>query len=352
MGKKRKAGSPLQASPPPAASTTSCSCRDSTEEIRLLRQQICDLQRRVDRAEEQQDALQQQGRLKCLIFSGPALAEPSQNEKTIEIIRDLLLNLMSYSLDVGQIECAFRLRGKSILMKFTSAASGSDRDNLFKTKTYLRGTGLYISESLTPRRQEIYRTLVKLKKEGAVKTTFTRAGDIFVRVSTDSDPIKITDRDALNSLLGALTRPRSQGHTRAAGDTTSQGTAPAVIKKNPQKQKREVSPAPVPAHVGRGRAPPLSAPGAASAQRPLDAPLPPCTSPREGEGDRPAPARQAVSVTGHDPGDPETGVSKPSASAGSRRDKGSSRDSRLTVQAVEAVFDEFVAKLSNRLSGI
>ena len=90
MGKKRKAASPLQSSPPPAAAASSSPCRCDPNEIKMLRQQITDLQRRVEQAELNQDTMQQQNRLRCLLFSGSAIPEPVQNEDTAEVMRELI----------------------------------------------------------------------------------------------------------------------------------------------------------------------------------------------------------------------------------------------------------------------
>ena len=208
--KKRKASSPLQASP---SATRSERSHNDYEE---LRRQLASLTKRVEELESDNDSLQQRARHACLIFSGSALPEPTQGEHAVSLLQDLLSKHMEYQLDGAQVKAAFRLGDRAILAEFQSSAVGSDRDTLFRTKTRLRGSGLFISESLTPRRRQILRGLLQLKAEMKIISVFTQSGDIFIRETSSSPPVRIPDMSAVQRLAAAVSRRPGAAQPRGA----------------------------------------------------------------------------------------------------------------------------------------
>ena len=205
MTKKRKANSPLQPSSPASAGVM--------EEVRTLREEVRDLRLQLQSLGLQHDSLQQSIRLVRLIFSGPSIPVVSAQEDVKEVIRSLLLRSMGFELDVRQVNTAFRVRNK-IHVEFTSAAPGSNRDQLFRAKTKLRGSGLFITESLTPHRQELFQNLLHLKREKIVFAAFTQAGELFARKTCSSTPVKIRDHAALQQLCDP---GHQQGRAQAGG---------------------------------------------------------------------------------------------------------------------------------------
>ena len=211
MGKKRKAASPLQASPVSEAVTTATSVTGniaSAQDVRKLHDEITSLKQRVVQLELAQDAMEQRNRLVCLILSGPAIPDPDRHEDTLEIVKCLLFTFMSYSIDTDQVEAAFRLRSGSIMIKFKHASSGSDREKLYKTKAKLKGSGLFISESLTLKRQDVMRKLVQLRKSRYIHAAYTRSGELFVRKTSESAPHKIIDESAVQDLVDRAGRKK------------------------------------------------------------------------------------------------------------------------------------------------
>ena len=85
-------------------------------------------------------------------------------------------------------------------MEFTATGHGSDRYFLFRSKSMLKGSGLYITESLTPRRQAMFSELLRLRREGMIHSVFTRSGVILVRRSRNSAPIWIGSPEAVRQL--------------------------------------------------------------------------------------------------------------------------------------------------------
>ena len=104
--------------------------------------------------------------------------------------------------------------GAKVLVEFTTAAPGSNRDQLYRTKTKLRGSGLYIAESLTQRRQELFQKLLRLKRDATIFTAFTQSGDLFARKTRSSPPVRVRDHAALERLSGP---GQSRGRAQAQG---------------------------------------------------------------------------------------------------------------------------------------
>ena len=198
MAKKRKATSPLSSSPPSKDTKNLYSQRK--QDVQELRQRLTDIQRRLDYLEQENDSLQQRTRQACLIFTGSAIPAPSQEEETGKLLKELLFKHMRFDLDLSQVKRAFRLRNQNILVEFSSVVSGSDRDSIYRQKTRLQGSGLFISESLTPRRQGMLQDLLQLKRAKQIWTVFTQSGNIFVRKTHNASPIKIPDMSAVHRL--------------------------------------------------------------------------------------------------------------------------------------------------------
>ena len=132
MGKKRKASSPLQPSPPPTVTRIADQQHQFDRHMDELRQQMTSLQRRVEKLEMDSDCLQQRSRLPCLIFSGSAVPELSSPAEIPELLRGMIQDNMGYTLNTSAIKSSFRLRSGSIFVEFTSAVIGSDRDVIFR----------------------------------------------------------------------------------------------------------------------------------------------------------------------------------------------------------------------------
>ena len=186
-------------------------------DIIQLQRETAELRRRLQQMELSEDRRQQEGRLTSLIFSGPAIQTLTRREDAARLIQSVVQQHLRHTLDSSQVKAMIRLKNGKVLIDFTTAARGSDRDILFRTKTKLRGSGLFVSESLTPRRQAMFSDLLQLKKEGIIFSAFTRSGDIFACRSRDSAPIRIADPEAVRQLAGTGAPPcPARGRARAA----------------------------------------------------------------------------------------------------------------------------------------
>ena len=201
-------------------SITAVSQRQYSADIDIvqLKKESADLRRRLQQLELGEDRIQQEKRLTTLLFSGPAIQAQARREDAVRRINAIVQERMNHTLDSAQVRAMIRLRSGKVLVEFTSASPGSDRDVLFRAKSKLRGSGLFISESLTPRRQAMFLETLQLKKAGIIFSTFTRAGNIFVCRSRDSAPLRVADPEAVRQLAesGASHRP-AQGRARVEG---------------------------------------------------------------------------------------------------------------------------------------
>ena len=194
--------------------------RSADTDIVELRRETTELKRRLQRLELCEDHQEQQKRLSSLIFSGRELQAISRREDAAQMIQAVIQRYLNHGLDSKQVKAMIRLRTGKILVEFTTAATGSDRDFLFRNKAKLRGSGLFIAESLTPRRQEMFLELLRLKKEGRIFSVFTRAGNILICRSRDSAPLRVADPEVVRQLAedGGARRPVQERPAPGSGD--------------------------------------------------------------------------------------------------------------------------------------
>ena len=213
-------------------------------DIVALQRETADLRRRLQQVELVEDRRQQEKRLVCLLFSGPALRSLTRPEEAAHAIRTLVQQYLGLALDRAQIRALVPLRSGKVLIEFNSAAPGSDRDILHRTKSRLRGSGLYIAESLTPRRQAMFADLLRLKKQGVIFSVFTRSGDILACRSRDSAPLRIATPEAVQQLAesGGTARPvQGRAQARGVGDAP-QHSAPGRDLPSPARGEGQGTP--------------------------------------------------------------------------------------------------------------
>ncbi|KAF0314390.1 hypothetical protein FJT64_015142 [Amphibalanus amphitrite] len=177
--------------------------RSADMDIVQLQRETTDLRRRLQQLELSDDRRQQEKRLTTLIFSGPSLQQQNDRDGAARVIETTIQRYLGLSLDRAQLKALIRLRNGKVLAEFSAATAGSDRDKIFRSKTKLRGSGLFVAESLTPRRQELFSSLLQLKKEGKIFSVFTRAGDVLACRSRDTAPVRVVDAEAVRRLAGA-----------------------------------------------------------------------------------------------------------------------------------------------------
>ena len=101
------------------------------------------------------------------------------------------------------IDRAHRTPGK-IWCRFAKSGSGSVRDRIYNGRLGLRhnkgSEKLYVSESLTRCRQEIFTECLGLKRRGKIYTTFTRYGSVYLKEKKHGYTVRVDDWEALQGL--------------------------------------------------------------------------------------------------------------------------------------------------------
>ena len=239
-------------------------------DIRELQRETAELRRRLRQMELSEDRQQQEKRLTSLVFSGPQLQALTRREDAARLIHSVVQQYLHLPLDSSQVMDMLRLKNGKILIHFTTAARGSDRDTLFRAKTKLRGSGLFIAESLTPRRQAMLADLLQLKDQSVIASVFTRSGDIFACRTRDSEPIRIADPEAVQQLYGAgspdrppqgRARPESGGGARPSRDYGREERRRGEREDTPAGPSRGPEPETRNSETRNGRGRPDSAPG-------------------------------------------------------------------------------------------
>ena len=217
--------------------------RTASQDIQRLQRETEDLKQRLQQLEDSEDRQQQARRLVCLIFSGPELQRQTCREDAARLIKAVVQRYLGHSLDSSQVRTMIRLNNGKMIVEFTTTGHGSDRDIIYRSKSKLKGSGLYIAESLTPRRQAMFSQLLQLKREGTIFSVFTRSGDILVCRSRNSAPVRIGGPDAVQKLSGttaAAERP-ARGPSRAADGEARLDTVPASGEREGTPRMDEVS---------------------------------------------------------------------------------------------------------------
>ena len=87
------------------------------------------------------------------------------------------------SVDVSDIDRAHRLPGPNnrVIVRFVRSGQDSVRDQVMTRRLELRGRDLYINESLTRLRGQIFRSLLAAKRQKKIYTVYSRGGYVYFK---------------------------------------------------------------------------------------------------------------------------------------------------------------------------
>ena len=103
------------------------------------------------------------------------------------------------SMDVSDIDRAHRLPGPGpnnrVIVRFVCSGQDSVRDRVMARRLELRGNDLFINESLTKLRSQIFRSLLTAKRQKKIYTVYSRGGQVYFKekqrgVSTRVDSLR------------------------------------------------------------------------------------------------------------------------------------------------------------------
>lgn len=196
---------------------------------------------RLEKVEEELDKYKQDALLDWLVFSGKPIPAYHQNENLARILTELLADLMEYRIDIDQVHSIFRIKS-TLHVRFWTSEPGSDRDKLFRGKTRLRGSGLFIGELLTPRRLQWLHELRQMKKEGLVTAAFTRSGVVTAIVRPGERARPIHTDVAMQRLVRDLMTDGDSSTQRGQTPQTPEPTIVSVQRRpDPHRSRAENS---------------------------------------------------------------------------------------------------------------
>ena len=175
-------------------SVAAVSAKVSTAESEAKRaiSELETVSRRLRQLEDLSDNAEQNSRLDLLIFSGKAVPKSQPGENCSVVVRKLLKEHMGYQVKEEQINRAHRIRSGKIVVKFNRTGLGSDKDQVWKRRIRLKGKDLFVQESLTERRQEIFQALLQARRDGKIFLLSLRAGrfstNIMLRIFRTEHP--------------------------------------------------------------------------------------------------------------------------------------------------------------------
>ena len=100
------------------------------------------------------------------------------------------------------IDRAHRLPGPNnrVIVRFVHSGPGSVRDQLMTRRLELKGQDLYINESLTAHKSQIFRSLLEAKKSKTIYTVYTRWGHVFFKSEKFGTSTRVDSIDKLREL--------------------------------------------------------------------------------------------------------------------------------------------------------
>ena len=163
---------------------------------------IAALESKLDSITKQNDDAEQYSRRNCIVFHG--LPE-TDNENTDETIIKICREKMKLQIESKDLDRSHRLgrsnggKPRGIIAKF---ANYNSRDKIYRARKVLRncsGTPVYIHESLTKMRSELF---WKVKSSQAVKVAWTQDGRVYALLKKDDKRITLSHKGDLEKLTG------------------------------------------------------------------------------------------------------------------------------------------------------
>lgn len=150
------------------------------------------------------DSIEQYGRRNCLLFHGIPESTNDRVENTDGIVVDIMRNKLNINVDITDLDRSHRLgrrvnprmstqlasKPRPIIVKFLAY---NIRAEVFRKKRQLKGSGLGVSESLTKKRMDLYRSV---KGHPKIETTWSQDGRVIaLRLGSQQKLIFVSPND-------------------------------------------------------------------------------------------------------------------------------------------------------------
>ena len=116
--------------------------------------------------------------------SGARVGEWEEREDVNALVISVLNRSMpGLDITASDMDRAHRLPGPNnrVIVRFVRSGEGSVRDQVMTRRLELRGRELFVNESLTKLRGQIFRSLLAAKREKKIYTVYSRGGHVFFK---------------------------------------------------------------------------------------------------------------------------------------------------------------------------
>ena len=173
--------------------------------IDSLQSEVKDLKDKVSSLESHVDRVEQYERRDTIIISGPSLPSETPTENASDVVISAVKDILKLNIKQEDISVAHRLgtaqpgRDRPIIVKLVNRSLKYD---VMGACIQLRPR-LYVNESLTPKRLEIFRKVLAIRRQHRPKfqQCFTKDGSIIVKLKHSAVRHTIVDDQSLADLL-------------------------------------------------------------------------------------------------------------------------------------------------------
>ena len=186
-------------------------------ELKTRDERITRMEKEIEQMREQQDEAEQYSRRNCLVFHG---LNENEDENTNKIVKGVCEKSLSINLQNGDIDRTHRLgakrgRSRGIIIRFTNYDA---RNRVYQSRKLLRdlpGDPIFIQESLTRSRSEIFKE-IKSNHKSKFKSIWTQDGRIRV-LTNGGHRLTLTKKAHIVKLQSTDSRYNSSLFSRSDG---------------------------------------------------------------------------------------------------------------------------------------
>ena len=110
-------------------------------------------------------------------------------------------NFRDLNITANDIARAHRMPGEQrVICRFVRSGKGSVRDQIYFRRLELKGTNMYVNESVTKFRQDLISKLIPLKKANRLFSVFTRYGRVYCTEQRGGRMIRIDSVQEIENL--------------------------------------------------------------------------------------------------------------------------------------------------------
>ena len=210
---------------------------EKDREVKRMGVKLTEQEKTIEALREQLESIDTNRRmntliLKCKEFGGRRMNEDIEAD-TVRILNKRFPDLQVRATDFQTVH---RLQSEhTVICKFVKTKL---RNELFDRRLSLRNAHgadhhaapLFVNESLSPKKQEVFNALLEEKRQKHIYTVFSKRGAVYFKETPESRGRRVDDINHLRSVLGRSAPARASSSRRPAGGAVTYlgpGAAPA-----------------------------------------------------------------------------------------------------------------------------